>query len=81
MTNWKNLIVTDTEGDAAGTLGEFIKIAPANLDTATIENGKIIAWPQFFLSAEGEEPDSDTPSDDVDWNGFVDALASIQGNS
>jgi len=84
--NWRNLIVTDSEGDTWGTLGQLVHLAPANLDsarTATLGNGTLCIheWPNFFISAEGEEPDWDTPKDDVDWSGFRESLAEARGNA
>jgi hypothetical protein len=76
MISYTELIVTDAEGCCAGTLGDIVENAPANLDTATVRNGKITEWPQFFLSAEGEEAGWDTPRVAVDWTGFVGRLAS-----
>lgn len=74
MLKWNELIVSDEDGAVGDTLGEFVNICPANLDNATIENGKITEWPGFMLSAPGEEPDWDTPVADVDWEGFQEAL-------
>lgn len=72
--SWRDLIVTGSEGDVAGTLGWFVGNAPANLDDAKVEGGKVVEWPGFFLSAEGEEADWDTPKADVNWEGFDAAL-------
>lgn len=75
MLNWKQLIVTDNEGGTAGTLEEIVTLCPANLDSAEIEtDGSLGAWPDYLLSAPGEEPEWDTPREDVDWTGFADAL-------
>ena len=74
MLKWNELIVTDSDGATGDTLGEIVNICPANLDNATIENGKITVWPGFMLSAPGEEPDWDTPVGDVDWDGFTEKL-------
>lgn len=68
--HWTALLVTDSEGDSRGTLGELVKSNPEQLGTADILAGQIIEWPQFFLSAPGEEPDWDTPHAAVDWTGF-----------
>ena len=73
-TNWTDLVVTDSDGDVAGTLGEMVRTCPANLDTASIVFGEtgnpntevdsqIQEWPGFSLS-----------SPDVDWSGFGDAI-------
>jgi hypothetical protein len=76
--DWKNLIVTDSDGCEYGPLGEMLNIAPANLDTATIEDGAISAWSGFFLSAPDEDPDYDTPRCEVDWSGFQEAFYSLR---
>jgi hypothetical protein len=74
-TRWQDLRVTDNQGvTAAESLGWFVENAPANLDNAVIEHGKISEWPDYLLSAEGEDPDWDTPHGEVDWTGFEDAL-------
>lgn len=73
-THWTELIITDAEGERwPDNLGKLVETAPANLDSATIEEGRITAWPSFFLSAPGEEPDWDTPREEVDWTGFSEA--------
>lgn len=77
---WRELLVTDDDGHTCGTLCDMVELAPANLDTATLaDNGAIIEWPQWFISAPGEDPDSDTPHRQVDWNGFSDALDLSRG--
>ena len=74
-TDWKDLIVTGEDGYTWDTLGDLLNKAPANLDTATLaEDGTITSWPDFFLSAEGEDPNWDTPRGPVDWRGFWQAL-------
>ena len=69
---WKDLIVTGEDGYTYDTLGDLLNRAPANLDGATFDEktGGITAWPDFFLSAEGEDPGWDTPRCPVDWDGF-----------
>jgi hypothetical protein len=75
MMTWRELIVTDSDGATwADNLGKLVETAPANLDSATIENDKIVAWDGLLLSAPGEEPNYDTPSVPVDWTGLEDAL-------
>lgn len=74
MLKWMDLIVSNEDGATGDTLGEIVNICPANLDNATIEDGKIVAWPGFMLSAPGEEPDWDTPRGAVDWDGIGEAL-------
>ena len=73
-TNWTDLIVTDSDGEQWGSLGGIVENAPANLDNATIESGQIDSWDGFFLSAEGEEADADTPRAIVNWDGFADKI-------
>ena len=77
--NWRTLIVTDTEGDTVGTLGEIMDICPANLDGATITDGKIAAWLGFFIAADGEDPDWHTPTAPVEWDGFAEAWDQASG--
>jgi len=79
MTSWRDLVVSDADGNTGDTLGFFVDSAPANLDDATIQNGRIVEWPGFFLSIEGEESDWDTPRGDIDWAGFEDALTEARG--
>ena len=79
--SWRELIVTDTDGDSWQTLGELVDSAPANLDNAIIVDGRIDSWCGFFISAPDEDPDWDTPRNPVDWSGFVSALAKARGES
>lgn len=75
MTKWQDLDVYTADGEYWGTLGDLVKSAPANLDSAEIsESGKIECWEGFFLSAEGEGPDWDTPAEPVNWAGLGEAL-------
>lgn len=75
MINWKDLIVTDAEGGTVGTLGEEVEAAGNSLRNIWFEDGKLVEWPQFFVSAPGEEPGPDSPREAVDWTGFSEALA------
>lgn len=69
--DWTDLMVTDAEGASGGTLGNLVMSAPANLDSAVLNaEGRIIAWPDFFISAEGEEADWNTPHAAVNWTGL-----------
>ncbi|MFA5054092.1 MAG: hypothetical protein WC565_08530 [Parcubacteria group bacterium] len=78
MTHWRDLMVSDADGEW-GPLGELVDAAPANLDSATIENGQIVSWDGFFLSAPDEEPDWDAPRGPVDWSGFAEAINTHRG--
>ena len=70
-TKWTDLVVTDIDGDSSGTLGEMLNDEPEQLETATIINGQIDSWPDYFLSLPDEKPDWDTPHGEVDWTGFM----------
>lgn len=75
MITWDELLVTDDQGAAGETLGSMIRSAPGNLDSAIIDHtGKITEWPNFFISAEGEEASSDSPCAPVDWSGLREKL-------
>ncbi len=75
MTNWTELFVTDTDGPTGETLGSMVEAAPANLDSAVLDSdGRISEWPDFFLFAEGEEADWDTPRTAVNWDGLREKL-------
>ena len=76
---WSELGVTNDEGNCIGTLGDIVANSPEMFDTATIENGKIESWPQYFLTGYDEEPDWDTPRCEVDWTGFEDAIQTARG--
>jgi hypothetical protein len=79
-TNWKDLAVTDGDGENWGTLGELVDNAPANLDNAVIAaDGSIESWPQMYIAAPDEEADWDTPRGPVDWTGFAEALKAARG--
>ena len=73
MTQWQDLLVVN-EGEELDSLGELVRLAPANLDNAVIENGRSVEWQDYFLAAPGEDYDADTPRGEVDWSGFEDAL-------
>lgn len=75
MTNWTELLVTDNEGATGETLGSMVENAPANLDSAVLDSrGRISEWPDFLLSAEGEDADWDTPRAEVNWDGLREKL-------
>jgi len=76
---WTELVVTDADGVNYGTLAEVVESADVSLDGLTIEDGSIVEWHGFFLSAPDEEPDWDTPSGIVDWIGFEAALNASRG--
>lgn len=70
--NWTELLVSDTEGATGETLGSMAEAAPSNLDSAVLDSaGRINEWPDFLLSAEGEEADWDTPRVAVNWDGLA----------
>ena len=68
MLHWRKLIVTDSDGDNWGELGDLRDLR----ESAVVVDGKIDTWHGFFLSAPGEEPSHETPSVAVDWTGFDD---------
>ena len=75
--HWRDLGVTNGDGESCGTLGEVIdrrdsSIGPEHLDLGP--DGSINSWPQHLIAAPDEEPDWDTPRVPVDWSGFKDAL-------
>ena len=78
MTHWTELIVTN-EQVIQGTLGAMVDDADDHLSRIVLnDDGAIDEWDQFFISADGEDPDYDTPRGPVDWTGFADALASAR---
>ena len=77
--SWTELIVTDSDGNDWGLLSDIVKSAPANLDNAKIEGGRIIEWDGFFLSGEEEDADWDTPRTSVNWDGFSEELGQVRG--
>ena len=76
MTNWTELNVTDGDG-MVSNLGELVRCAPANLDSAVITEGRIAQWDGFLIAAPGEDAEYDTPRVAVDWDGFENALKSM----
>lgn len=77
MITWRELIVTNTEGEQTA-LGDALEKTPQLLDSASIENGELQLWGQHYLSAPGEEPEWDTPRVPVDWTGFEQALTNAR---
>ena len=84
--NWKELIVTDADGDTWDTLGNLVHNAPANLDNARFnDEGAIVEWEGFFLSEEGQ-PVTDANGfetlnrDAVNWEGLADVLGRNENN-
>lgn len=75
-TNWKELIVTDTEGNTCGTLAQMIHDAPGNIELS--EDGAVSVMEDFFISIPGEEPTWEVPTS-VDWSGLKEAYAAITG--
>ncbi len=74
-TRWQDLVVWN-EGEIVGSLAGFCDenddaLAGIVLSAA----GQISEWPYFFVAADGEDPDWDTPRGAVDWAGFAEALA------
>ena len=75
--SWRQLIVVDSTG-ASDTLENIVHSAPAQLDTATRRDGRIVEWPDFFLVGPvGTNWSTSQP--EIDWNGFEQALAIICG--
>ena len=71
-TSWRELDVYGDDGERLGTLAAVLLI-DANLESATIADGRIDTWPHRFIAAPGEAPDWDTPRGAVDWRGFTEA--------
>jgi hypothetical protein len=69
VTKWADIAVVDAAGHS-DSLGEIVNHSPELLDTASIENGAIQEWPDFYV--EGQEITNGIP--DVDWDGFEETL-------
>jgi hypothetical protein len=78
MINWKELIVTDAEGDCNENLESITKFSPSNLDNVVVVDGKITEWPGFFLSINKENISYKIP-DNIDWDGFQECLNAHRG--
>ena len=76
-TTWRDLIVTDDEGDT-DNLGIMVDIGEFSLSNITLANGRIQTWDNRYISAPGEEPEWDTPRVPVNWDGFADSLKLAQ---
>ncbi len=78
--NWKDLMVTDAEGDSAGTLGDLVANAPANLDNARLnDEGAVVEWEGYLLSEDGTDATDANGfqtlnNDFVNWDGLKEAL-------
>ena len=76
--HWRKLIVS-TGNAAEGTeLGIVTDTDDSSLLYVQVENGRIVSWPQFYISAPGEDPDWNTPSVPVDWTGFGQAVQTVR---
>ncbi len=75
--NWRNLGVTNNDGESLGTLGEVLDNASdaAITEIELNDDGSIDTWADHMIAAPDEEPDWDTPRVPVDWTGFALALA------
>jgi len=78
-TKWTDLIVMDSDGEYRGMLGNIADCRDDEtiewLATITLSaSGGIDSWPDYFVSAPGEEYDWDTPRGEVDWAGFAEAI-------
>ena len=71
---WENLNVRDGDGCPIGSLLDVVTQSPDILLMATVRGGKIIQWPDYYISADDEIPDWDTPRGDINWTGFTEAL-------
>ena len=70
-TTWRDLNVYDDEARLVGSLGAIVDRNLGMLEGATLAHGQIESWPGYYLAAEGEDPDHDTPRRAVDWTGFA----------
>lgn len=71
MINWNDLVVVDAEGDVAGTLGELVASAPANLDNCVLDSdGAISEWEGYFVGVDAESADWQIPAN-VNWDGLA----------
>jgi len=79
--NWRQLTATYAGGESCN-LGELLDNACRGRDTiggiVLDETGKIIEWQEVFVSADGEDPDCDTPRCPVDWTGLTEAVANAR---
>lgn len=75
---WQDLLVYDSyNAQYSNTrLGNYIAEAEeCELRRITLDNdGRLVSWSDFFVAADGEEPDWDTPIESVDWSGFAEAI-------
>ena len=73
MIHWSDLMISvggncdrlTTALEGENQLVEHLELNP---------NESIKSWPGAFVHALGEEPSWDTPSADVDWSGFREAV-------
>ena len=73
--HWTNLRVTDSDGDDIGALGDCINDGTVSTEYIMLrDDGSLDSWPDYFISAPGEEPEWDTPHVPVDWTGFANAV-------
>ena len=80
VTNWKDLrciyIGQDASyGEPKLYLEDIVKASPVALKNhATIEDGRIVTFLDYYILSPEETPDWDTPRVLVDWTGFENAL-------
>ena len=81
MTHWRDLNATNGPGSTV-KLGEYLDAAARGEceigDITLNDYGSIIEWAGVMISADGEDPDWNTPRATVDWTGFVDAVNAVR---
>ena len=76
--NWRELIVSTGDAVEGTELGIVTDTDDSSLLSAQVENGRIVSWPQLYISAPGEDPDWNTPNVPIDWTGFDQAVQTVR---
>jgi len=74
--NWKELMVTDAEGNTARLINSLDVVAKSY---PIVRDGALVELVGYLLHAPTEEPEWDTPRVNVDWGGFTEAMKEAQG--
>jgi hypothetical protein len=88
MMNYRELRLIDTDNNET-TIGAAIDRAISLRECSEFDeryltlaaDGSVDSWDGYFVAAQGEDHDCDTPRCAVDWSGFAEAVAEIRANA
>ena len=84
--HYRELRLVDAQGKSETTIGDALEQAIRLIEMSEFSgvvfdaDGSVSSWDDYFIAADGEEPDCATPGCDVEWSGFRESVELLQSS-